>query len=65
MKSYRDRKTDLYMVLINLAKAYDRVPREVLWKCLEKKKVLVAYIRAIKGMYERVKTSVRTLGRDT
>jgi len=32
---------------------------------LEKKEVLVVYIRAIKNMYEGVKTSVRTSAGDT
>ncbi|KAL5158405.1 Craniofacial development protein 2 [Glycine soja] len=42
--------------------SYDRVPREILWKALEKKGVRVAYIRAIQDMYDRVSTSVRTQG---
>ena len=62
---YRDRKKDPRIVFIDLKKAYDRVPREVLWKCLKKKGVSVSYIRAIKDMYEGVKTSVKSSVGDT
>ena len=49
------------MVFINVENAFDRVPREVLWRCLEKKDVPLAYMKVIKDMYNGVSTRVRTL----
>jgi len=62
MGLYRDRKVDLHMVFIDLEKAYNRVPREVLGRWLEEKRMLSLYIRVIKEMYEGGRTSVRTPG---
>jgi hypothetical protein len=55
---------DFHLVFIDLEKAYDRVPREILWNSPEKKCVMEVYIRAIKDMYEEVSTSLRTRGGD-
>ena len=60
MESYQSAHKDLYMVFIDLEKAYDRVPMDVLWKALEKKGVRVTYIRAIQDMYNEITTCVRT-----
>jgi hypothetical protein len=65
MEKYRTNKKDLHMVFIDLEKAYDRVPRNIVWWALAKHGVSSQYITLIQDMYEGVRTSVRTNGGDT
>ena len=65
MERYREKKKDLHMVFIDLEKAYDKIPRNVMWWALEKHKVPTKYITLIKDMYDNVVTSVRTSDGDT
>ena len=60
MERYRAGKKDLHVIFIDLEKAYDKVPREILWWVLTKKLVPVKYINIIKDMYEGAITNVKT-----
>ena len=60
MERYREQKKDLHMVFIDLEKAYDKIPRNVMWWALEKHQVPVKYIALIKDMYDNIVTSVQT-----
>jgi hypothetical protein len=60
MERFREQKKDLHMVFIDLEKAYDRIPRNVMWWALDKHKVPTKYVTLIKDMYNNAMTSVQT-----
>ena len=65
MESYREQKKDLHIVFIDLEKAYDKIPRNVMWWALEKHKVPTKYITFIKHMYKDVMMFVLTCDGNT
>jgi len=65
MERDRELKKDLHMVFIDLEKAYDKVPRNVMWWALENHKVPTKYITLIKDMYKDATMFVRTCDDDT
>ena len=50
LEKYEMAGRDLYMVFVDLEKAFDRVPREVIWWSLRRKGILEREIKAIMEM---------------
>ena len=60
IEKHREKQRELHLVFIDLEKAYDRIPRQEVWRCLREKGTPEIYVRLIKDMYERAATQVRT-----
>ena len=50
----------MHVVFVDLEKAYDRVPRSVVWEVLKKRGVGGTYMKIVKDMYEGVTTKIKT-----
>ena len=57
MERFREQKKDLHLVFIDF-KAYDKIPRNIMWWSLDKHKVPSKHVTLIKDMYNNVVTSV-------
>ncbi|CAK1603707.1 unnamed protein product [Parnassius mnemosyne] len=58
MEKYKSRKQDLHLIFIDLEKAFDRVPRELIWQALRAQLVQEHYIELLKDLYHDVTTKV-------
>ena len=56
----REKNTHLHMVFVDLEKAFDRIPRDLIWWCLRKKGVPEEYVNIAQDMYRSSKTQVVT-----
>lgn len=60
MEKFREKQRALHMVFIDLEKAYDRVPRQEVWRSLRKRMVPEKYVALTQEMYHNVYTRVRS-----
>ena len=58
-EKYREKQKDLHMVFVDLEKAYDNVPRDLIWWAMRKRSVPEAYVKVIQDMYRGTKTRVK------
>jgi hypothetical protein len=59
-EKYREKRKKLYFGFVDLEKAFDRVPREIVKWALRKLGVEEWLIRAVMAMYEKARTVIRT-----
>ena len=52
MEKDREKQKGLHMVVIDVEEAYDRVPRQEVWRCMREKGVPERYVVIVQDMYE-------------
>ena len=64
-EKYLAKKKQLWLAFVDLEKAFDRVPRDVVWWALRSLGVDEWIVSVIKSMYENATTSVKVNGRES
>ena len=59
-EKYKEKQKDLHMIFVDLEKAYDRVPRYLIWWAMRKRAIPEGYVKVIQDMYRGTKTRVKT-----
>ena len=61
-EKYLQKNKKLYFAFIDLEKAFDRVPRDVIWWAMRKLGIDEWIVSVVKSMYENVRSRVRING---
>ena len=61
IEQYREGQKDICVTFIDLEKAYDRVPREEIWRAMRERLVPEKYLKLVQYMYTGCRTKVRTV----
>lgn len=59
IEKYRTASRNLHAIFIDFEKAFDRVPRDLIWTALRAKGVPETYVQVIMDMYKDAKTKVK------
>ena len=59
MEKHREKQKGLH-IFIDLEKAYNRVPRQEVWRCTREKVVPEKYVIIVQDMYEGARTRVKS-----
>ena len=65
MEKAREHNTTLYLLFVDLRKAYDTVPREALWHVLEKYGIPPPLVNIIRSLHDGMKAGVKVDGATT
>ena len=60
IEKHREGQKDIRVTFIDIEKAYDRVPREEIWRCMRERNVPEKYVKLIQDMYRGCQTKVRS-----
>ena len=64
-EKYLENDKELYLVFVDLEKAFDRLPRILIESSLRRKGVVECYVKAVMKMYKEVLSHEKVIGEDS